>query len=136
MGCASTRVTVKGHCVRYAEIGAYEMVFRHEGRETRQLVLNVRMLDYADEDNVRLLLAVSDVTDSRIISEKLKEDLLREKATLLQELQTSGRTQSSDHRNALAKQLHGHVRVVDKDPGTESQQPASPDCAPQPPSRE
>ena len=70
----------------YAEVKDYEFEFRREGRENRRLVANARKLDYADASNVRLLLALSDVTDARI-AEKLKSDLLREKAVLLQELQ-------------------------------------------------
>ncbi len=75
-------VTVSGD----AEIDAYEMDLKTEGREPRRLVLNARKLDYDDKDNVRLLLTVSDVTEARL-SEKLKDDLLREKAILLQEVQ-------------------------------------------------
>jgi two-component sensor histidine kinase len=69
-----------------AEIEAYEMDFRPGVREPRRLVLHARKLDYADTANVRLLLTVSDVTDARL-SEKLKDDLIREKAILLQEVQ-------------------------------------------------
>jgi two-component sensor histidine kinase len=69
-----------------AEIEAYEMSFKTDGRKPRALVLNARKLDYADAANARLLLTVSDVTDARL-SEKLKDDLLREKAILLQEVQ-------------------------------------------------
>ena len=50
------------------------------------MVLNAHKLDYGDDEHVRLLLAVVDVTDARA-SEKLKDDLLREKAILLQEIQ-------------------------------------------------
>ena len=56
-------------------------------------MLNVKKLDYGNADEVRLLLAVADVTDARL-AEKLKDDMLRqkddlarEKAILLQELQ-------------------------------------------------
>src|SRR3546814_8714869 len=52
----------------------------------RRLVLSAQKLDYGDMEQVRLLLTISDVTDARS-SEKLKDDLLREKAILLQELQ-------------------------------------------------
>jgi two-component sensor histidine kinase len=48
--------------------------------------LNAQKLDYGNGESVRLLLAVSDVTDARI-AEKLKDDMLKEKAILLQELQ-------------------------------------------------
>src|SRR3546814_14996176 len=56
------------------------------GAFPRRLVLNAQKLDYGDTEQVRLLLTISDVTEARI-SEKLKDDLLREKAILLQELQ-------------------------------------------------
>lgn len=70
----------------FAKVEAYEMDLKRKDKEPRRLVLNAHKLDYADEDNVRLLLAVADVTDARI-AEKLKDDLLREKAILLQEVQ-------------------------------------------------
>ena len=76
------KATSSGH----ARIEAYEMDLCREGRETRHLVLNAQKPDYADEGNVRLLLAVSDVTDARV-AEKLKDELIREKGVLLQELQ-------------------------------------------------
>jgi len=76
------KATTSGH----AKIEAYEMDLCREGRETRRLVLNAQKLDYGDEGNVRLLLAVSDVTDARV-AEKLKDELIREKGVLLQELQ-------------------------------------------------
>lgn len=72
----------------FASIDAYEMDLNRPDQPSRRLVLNAQKLDYADADGaaVRLLLAVSDVTDARI-AEKLKDDLLREKAILLQEVQ-------------------------------------------------
>lgn len=69
----------------FAEIKAYEIDLMRSDREARRLVLNAHKLDY-DTDHVRLLLAVVDVTDARA-NEKLKDDLLREKAILLQEVQ-------------------------------------------------
>jgi two-component sensor histidine kinase len=65
---------------------AYEFGLDGRGGKPRQLVLNAQKLDYSDNDNVRLMLAAADVTEARI-SEKLKEDLLRDKNILLQELQ-------------------------------------------------
>jgi hypothetical protein len=50
------------------------------------LILNAQKLDYGDDKNVRLLVAVSDVTDARAAA-RVKDDLIREKAVLLQELQ-------------------------------------------------
>jgi two-component system, sensor histidine kinase PdtaS len=69
-----------------ARIEAYEMDLKRFGKVSRCLVINARKLDYFDDDNVRLVMTVADVTDTRI-SDKLKDDLLREKAILLQELQ-------------------------------------------------
>jgi hypothetical protein len=70
---------------RHARIDAYEMDFKGDAAP-RRLILNAQKLDYGDMEQVRLLLTISDVTEARI-SEKLKDDLLREKAILLQELQ-------------------------------------------------
>jgi two-component system, sensor histidine kinase PdtaS len=68
------------------DVGAYEMDLRRKGRDSRRLVITAHRLVYGDGTNVRLLLAVSDVTDARL-AERLKDDLLREKAILFQELQ-------------------------------------------------
>jgi two-component sensor histidine kinase len=75
------RATASG----YAEVEGYEINLRRPGREDRCLVLNAQKLDYGSGESVRLLLAISDVTDARI-AEKLKDDMLAEKAVLLQEL--------------------------------------------------
>jgi two-component sensor histidine kinase len=69
-----------------ADIDSYEMDLVRPGQVSRRLVINARKLDYFDADNVRLVVSIADVTASRI-NEKLKDDLLREKAILLQELQ-------------------------------------------------
>jgi two-component sensor histidine kinase len=69
----------------FAQVEGYEMELVREGRGNRCLVLNATKLDYADDGNVRLILAVADVTDARI-AEKIKNDLLKEKEVLLQEL--------------------------------------------------
>ncbi len=69
-----------------AEVEAYEMDLHAAGRQPRNLVLHARKLDYGDTDNVRLLLTVSDVTEARA-NDRLKDDLIREKAVLLQEVQ-------------------------------------------------
>jgi two-component sensor histidine kinase len=74
------KATADGH----AEIEGYEMDLRCAGREPRCLVLNAQKLAYADADNIRLLLSVSDITDARI-AEKLKDDLLRQKDGLLRD---------------------------------------------------
>src|ERR1051326_3540560 len=60
--------------------------FAIDSQRTRCLVINARKLDYFDADNVRLLVSAADVTNARI-NDKLKDDLLHEKAILLQELE-------------------------------------------------
>lgn len=69
-----------------AEVDAYEMDLQRVGQESRRLVVDARKLEYANATQVRLLLTVADVTDARI-AEKVKDDLLRDKAILLQEVQ-------------------------------------------------
>ena len=67
-------------------VEAYELDLRRPGLPSRRLVITAHALDYADPKNVRLLMAVSDVTDARLAA-KLKDDLLHERAVLHQELQ-------------------------------------------------
>jgi two-component sensor histidine kinase len=67
-------------------IDAYEMDLVRPGEKPRRLVVSVHKLDYFDADNIRLVLSVLDVTAARL-AEKLKDDLVREKQILLQELQ-------------------------------------------------
>jgi two-component sensor histidine kinase len=69
-----------------APVEPYEMDYQREGLAPRRLVLRAQKLDYSDAENVRILLAISDVTDARI-SEKLRDDMVREKDILLRELQ-------------------------------------------------
>jgi len=69
-----------------ADVDAYEMDLKRPGRDPRRLVITAHQLEHGDAARVRLLLAVSDVTDARL-AERLKDDLLREKAILYQELQ-------------------------------------------------
>lgn len=70
----------------YAAVDGYEMDLRRKGRPDRRLVLNAHKLDYGDGESIRLLVSVSDFTDARIAA-RLKEEMLEEKAILLQELQ-------------------------------------------------
>lgn len=68
----------------FAEIEVYEMELHQPGRPARCLVLHAHKLDYAGD--VRLILAMSDVTEARADA-RLKDDLIRQKAILLKELQ-------------------------------------------------
>ena len=72
--------TLTGH----VETDAYEMDLERPGHGRRRLVLNARKLEYGQEESVRLLLTVADVTDARA-AEKAKNDLLQDKDNLLHE---------------------------------------------------
>jgi two-component sensor histidine kinase len=76
------RATISGA----AEIDAYEMDLVREGKATCRLILSAHKLDYFDTEKVRVVLAATDVTAARL-AEKQKDDLVREKQVLLQELQ-------------------------------------------------
>lgn len=69
-----------------ADVKAYELKIRNSRLGTRSLVLSAHLLAWGDGSEVRLLLGMADITDART-AEKLKDDLLREKAILLQEVQ-------------------------------------------------
>jgi two-component sensor histidine kinase len=69
-----------------AQIDAYEMDLKSAVGAPRRLVLNAQRLDYGDAAHRYLLLSIADVTDARLAT-KLQDDLLREKAILLQEVQ-------------------------------------------------
>jgi two-component sensor histidine kinase len=69
-----------------AKVDAYEIDLIRKGQESRSLLVNARKLDDGDKDRVRLLMAVTDVTFARAQARQ-KDDLIREKAILLQEVQ-------------------------------------------------
>lgn len=69
-----------------AHIEAYEIDLIRPDRKTRNLVVNACTLDDGDKERIRMLLAVTDVTDVRAEA-RIKDDLVREKAILLQEVQ-------------------------------------------------
>jgi two-component sensor histidine kinase len=69
-----------------AQIDAYEIDLTRPNQKTRNLVVHARTLNDGVIDRVRLLLAVTDVTDARADA-RHKDDLVREKAVLLQEVQ-------------------------------------------------
>lgn len=70
----------------YAEVTDYEIDLRRKDREDLRLVLNVHKLSYGAGQSVRLLVSVADVTAARE-AQRVKDDMLKEKAVLLQELQ-------------------------------------------------
>jgi two-component system, sensor histidine kinase PdtaS len=84
------------------KIDTYEMDLRAPGRESQCLLLNAQRLDYGDAVGARLTLAIADVTEARAAA-KLKDDLLRDKAILLQEIQ---------HRVANSLQIIASVLMI------------------------
>jgi two-component sensor histidine kinase len=69
-----------------SQIDAYELDLDRPALGRRVLMLRAQRLAYGDDETARVLLTITDVTDARA-SEKQKDDLLREKAILLQEVQ-------------------------------------------------
>ena len=68
-----------------AAVDAYEMDLKRAGDPLRCLILNAQVLDHHPEEALRLVVAVSDVTEARQ-AEREKDALVREKHVLLQEL--------------------------------------------------
>jgi len=79
-------VLLTATAVGKAAIDAYQMDLVGGRKGTRRLVIRAQLLRYGQADPVRLLLAIEDITDAQN-TERQKDDLLREKAILLQELQ-------------------------------------------------
>jgi two-component system, sensor histidine kinase PdtaS len=109
-----------------ARVPSYEIDLEMPGHGRRRLVLNAQRLDYDVSSVVRLLLAVADVTDARA-AEKIKDDLLREKAMLMQEIQhrvanslqiiasvlmTSARSIGSEESRLHLRDAHGRVMAI------------------------
>ena len=80
------RALLKATAAGTAQVDAYEMDLKGDRTVPRRLVVNAQKLAYGDADHVRVLLSIADVTEARIAG-RLKDDLLREKAILLQEIQ-------------------------------------------------
>ena len=77
---------LEGTASGLAHVHAYEFDLNRNGQASKLLILNAHKLDYDDKERARVLLAIADVTEARA-NERHKDALLREKATLLQELQ-------------------------------------------------
>ncbi|WP_298160669.1 sensor histidine kinase [Brevundimonas sp.] len=120
------RVLLDATAAGDASIDAYEMDMKGPRQGVRKLVINAQRLVLADDQPVRLLLTVQDVTVARE-GEKQKDDLLREKAILLQELQhrvanslqiiasvilQSARKTNSDETRGHLKNAHSRVMSV------------------------
>jgi two-component sensor histidine kinase len=100
-----------------AQIEAYEIDLLRKNHAPRSLVLNARKLEDGNTDHVRLLLAVTDVTFARAEARQ-KDDLLREKAILLQEvqhrvansLQIIASVLMQSARRVQSEEARGHLR--------------------------
>jgi len=74
-------------------LGPYETDLPQSEGDPRRLVLEVQKVDYGDADHPRVLLAITDITDFHRADRQVmtllfeKDDLLRERAVLLQEMQ-------------------------------------------------
>ena len=107
-----------------AAIDAYEIDLTPAGREPRRLIIKAVKLDYGDGEVTRVLMTVSDVTDARLAA-RIRDDLIRDKALLVQEvqhrvanslqiiasvlLQSARNVQSEETRNYLSD---AHNRVM------------------------
>lgn len=69
-----------------AEVKGYEFELRRPNSPVRCLVVNAHKLAYGDKAQTRVLLSIADVTDARL-AERIRDDLLQEKANLFRELQ-------------------------------------------------
>lgn len=69
-----------------ADVDAYELDFAHPINGLRRLALNLHRLDFSAGAKTRLMLTVVDLTDVRA-EEVLRDNLIREKDILLQEVQ-------------------------------------------------
>jgi two-component sensor histidine kinase len=86
MGLAATQLPAESRSIRERQIEAYEIDLFRKNHAPRCLVLNARKLDDGENHRIRLLLAITDVTLARAEARQ-KDDLIREKAILLQEVQ-------------------------------------------------
>ena len=109
-----------------AQVGAYEIDLARPGLAPRQLVIQARRLAYLDLEHIRVLVAVSDVTEARADA-KLKDELLAQNSILLKEvrhrvanslqiiasvlLQNARKTRSVETRSHL-KDAHNRVMSV------------------------
>lgn len=100
-----------------AAIAAYETDLVRNAAEPRRLLINAQKLDDGDKSRIRLLVAVSDVTFARAEA-RHKDDLIRQKAILLQEaqhriansLQIIASVLMQSARRVQSEEARGHLR--------------------------
>ena len=86
MGVAAIAVAVEASTSGGRKVEAYELDLPTQNRGIRRLCINAHRLDYDDHDAVRLFVAITDVTEVRE-NDRLRDDLVRDKSVMLQELQ-------------------------------------------------
>ena len=75
------------------DAGPYDVDLVRPDQPSRRLVLNVQLVDYDENQDARILLSVEDVTEARGADDQImqllmqKDELLRERAMLLTEMQ-------------------------------------------------
>jgi len=100
-----------------ARIEAYEMDLKRRGQPPRRLVIHAQRLIYHDLENLRLLMAVTDVTESRADASE-KEEVLRQNLILLQEvrhrvansLQIIASVLMQNARRTASDETRGHLK--------------------------
>jgi two-component system, sensor histidine kinase PdtaS len=100
-----------------AAIDAYEMDLRRGGDPARCLIVNAHVLDHHPDDALRLVVAVTDVTEARQAARD-NDALVREKDVLLQEmshriansLQIIASVLMQRVRRVQSKETRGHLR--------------------------
>jgi two-component sensor histidine kinase len=111
------RSLLKATMAGAAKVEAYEMDLKRPGLATRSLLIHAQKLDYLDLDNVRVLMAVTDVTDARADA-KIKDDALRQNLVLLQEvrhrvansLQIIASVLLQNAKRTLSEETRGHLK--------------------------
>jgi two-component sensor histidine kinase len=87
-----------------AAIDAYEMDLQRPGRPDRHLVVNAQKLAYGDPLEVRLLVAIADVTDAKLAA-KQDRDLLRANAARNDHLVAENQALVQEIRHRVANSL-------------------------------
>lgn len=74
-----------------ARIEAYEIDLKRFEQKTRQLIVNAKVLDDVNKDHIRLLVAITDVTDARADA-KQKDDLVGRRQSSFRKCSTGWQT--------------------------------------------
>ena len=100
-----------------AAIDAYEMDLKRAGDPTRCLIVNAHVLDHQEDEALRLVVAVSDVTEARQ-ARRAHDALVQEKHVLVQELnhrvanslQIIASVLMQRVRSVQSEEVRGHLR--------------------------